>query len=153
MNPMITTREWRKIAAHLPPNSGPGKPRQDDRRFVSAFFYAAACNCSLESLPRIFGNPRSLRTRWQRWERDGTLARLLQAGAPVIARMKRDYWGAIRDASDVSSPSWKPSSAFFGKGLIPRLPGVPQRRRNLARRQPEDDDEPLTLLAKLHDWK
>src|SRR5262245_4686067 len=73
MNPMITAREWRKIAAHLPPHSGPGKPRQDDRRFVSAFFYAAACNCSLESLPPIFGNPRSLRTRRQRWERDGTL--------------------------------------------------------------------------------
>jgi transposase len=152
MNPMITAHEWRKIAAHLPPHSGPGKPRQDDRRFVSAFFYAAACNCSLESLPPIFGNPRSLRTRRQRWERDGTLARLLQTGAPVIARMKRDYWGAIRDASNVSSPNWKPSSAFFGKGLIPRLPGT-SRGQNLARHQPKDDDDPLTLLAKFHNWK
>jgi hypothetical protein len=89
----------------------------------------------------------------QRWERDGTLAKLLQAGAPIIARLKNEYWGAIRDASDVSSPNWKPSSAFFGKGLIPRLPGTSRRGRNLAQQQPDDGDDPLTLLTKLHDWK
>ncbi|WP_426609323.1 transposase [Bradyrhizobium sp. McL0616] len=152
---MTTAREWRKIAAHLPRHNGPGKPRQDDRRFVSAFFFAAACNCSLESLPAVFGNPRSLRTRRQRWERDGTLARLLQAGAPVIARMKHDYWGAIHDASDVSSPAWKPSSAFFGEDLIPRLPGVSPRGQYLTRQKQRDDGEndPLAILARLHGWK
>jgi hypothetical protein len=51
------------FAPLLPPNDGPGKPHQDDRRYVSAFFYAAACNCSLESLPPAYGNARSLRTR------------------------------------------------------------------------------------------
>ena len=97
--PMIKHAEWKLIAPILPPNDGPGKPRDDDRRYVSAFFYAAACNCSLESLPPAYGNARSLRIRRQRWEADGTLARLMKAGAPVIERMRAGYWGLIRDAS------------------------------------------------------
>ena len=97
--PMIKHAEWKLIAPLLSPNDGPGKPLQDDRRYVSAFFYAVACNCSLESLPPAYGNARSLRTRRQRWEADGTLARLMEAGVPVIERMRVGYWGLIRDAS------------------------------------------------------
>ena len=51
--PMITAREWRSIAPLLPPTGGPGKPRQDDRRFVSAFFYSEATRSSLDSLPLV----------------------------------------------------------------------------------------------------
>jgi transposase len=110
--PRITNAEWYLIAPHLPPAHGPGKPRQDDRRYVSAFFYAEACNCSLESLPG-YANPRSLRTRRQRWEADGTLAKLMEAGAPVIARMRDEYWGKLRAAGNVGSPDWKHSIKFF----------------------------------------
>ncbi len=60
---------------------------RDDRLYVSAFYYAEATRSSLESLPAAYGNPRSLRTRRQRWERDGTLSKLMEAGAPVIDRM------------------------------------------------------------------
>jgi transposase len=38
--PQVTDREWRLIAPLLPPAHGPGKPRRDDRRYLSAFFYA-----------------------------------------------------------------------------------------------------------------
>ena len=96
--PLITPAEWKMIAPHLPPTNGPGKPRQSDRLFVSAFFYAAACNCSLQSLPRGYPNPRSLQTRRQRWEADGTLARLMKAGEPVIQRMTTNYLNLIRGA-------------------------------------------------------
>ena len=54
--PMIKAAEWKL--------NGPGKPRQDDRRYVSAFFYAAACNCSLESLPPAYGNAGRPTARW-----------------------------------------------------------------------------------------
>src|SRR5215475_551450 len=41
---MVTVREWKLIAPLLPPTVGrPGKPRQSDRRYVSAFFCAEAC--------------------------------------------------------------------------------------------------------------
>jgi hypothetical protein len=129
--PMITVREWRSIAPLLPPTGGPGKPRQDDRRYVSALFYAEACNCSLESLPPTYGNPRSLRTRRQRWERDGTLRKLFEAGEPVIARMHADYWDLIRDAPI----NWNNSREFFGKGVVPRLPHTEPRGRYAARRR------------------
>ena len=63
----------------LPPTGGPGKPSLDDRLMVSAFFYAEACRCSLDCLPAGYGNPRSLRTRRQRWQADGTMAKLMKA--------------------------------------------------------------------------
>ena len=134
--PMITDREWRAIAPLLPPTGGPGKPRLDDRRYVSAFFYAAACNCSLEFLPPAYGNARSLRTRRQRWEADGLLARLMEAGQLVIARMHDGYWGLIHDASLDASRDWKNSREFFGRGVIPKLPHAQPRGRYADRRRP-----------------
>jgi hypothetical protein len=133
--PMINAREWKSIAPLLPPNNGPGKPRLDDRLMVSAFFYAAACNCSLDSLPPSYGNPRSLRTRRQRWEADGTLQKLFKAGAPVIARMRAEYSDLLCAASDTGSPDWKHSSEFFGRGVIPKLPHAQPRGRYAYRRR------------------
>jgi transposase len=101
--PRITNAEWKLIAPLLPPNNGTGRPRQSDRRYCSAFFCAEACQCSLESLPG-YANPRSLRTRRQRWEADGTLAMVMEAGASVIQRMRREYWGKLHSASNVGSP-------------------------------------------------
>jgi Putative transposase of IS4/5 family (DUF4096) len=131
----ILALPWKRLAPLLPPTGGPGKPRLDDRRMLSAFYYAAACHCSLGSLPPAYGNPRSLRTRRQRWQADGTLARLMQAGAPVIARMRATYWGLLRAASDTDSPDWKHSSEFFGRGVIPRLPHTQPRGRYAGRQR------------------
>ena len=133
--PQINAREWCSIAPHLPATGGAGKPRSDDRLMLSAFFYAEACRCTLESLPSAYGNPRSLRTRRQRWTADGTLPKLMQAGTPVIARMRRQFWGLVRDASDVDSPNWKSSSEFFGKGIIRRLAHMGPRGRYADRRR------------------
>jgi transposase len=129
--PQVTAREWQLIAPLLPPTGGPGKPRSDDRLMVSAFFYAAACRCSLDSLPPAYGNPRSLRTRRQRWERDGTLARLMEAGKPVIERMRAGYWGLLRAAPI----NWDNSREFFGRGVIPKLPHAQPKGRYAADRR------------------
>ena len=102
---------------------------------LSAFFYCVATQCTLEALPPAYGNPRSLRTRRQRWQADGTLAKLMQAGAPVIARMRNVYWGRIRAASDVDSPDWRTSREFFGRGVIPRAPHVQPKGRYADRRR------------------
>jgi len=133
--PLITAAEWRSISPHLPPTGGPGKPRSDDRLMLSGLFYSEACRCSLESLPAGYGNARSLRTRKQRWTADGTLPRLMQAGAPVIERMRRGYWGLVRDASDTASPEWRNSSEFFGRGVIPRLARLAPKGRYADRRR------------------
>ena len=96
--PLITAHEWRSIAPLLPPTNGPDNPRLDDRLHVSAFCYAEATRSSLENLPAAYGNPRSLRTRRQRLQRDGTLGKLMEAGAPVIKRMRAGYLNLIRGA-------------------------------------------------------
>jgi Putative transposase of IS4/5 family (DUF4096) len=122
---MITTTEWKLIAPLLPPTGGPGKPRLDDRLMVSAFYYAEATRSALECLPAGYGNPRSLRTRRRRWTADGTLARLMEAGKPVIRRMHDRYWDLLRAAP----VDWNNSREFFGRGAVPRLSHAEPRGR------------------------
>ena len=89
---------------------------------LSGLLYAVAANASVQSLLIAYGNSRSLQTRKQRWTADGTMARLMEAGAPVIERMRNEYWGRVRNASFVGEPTCKTSPEFFGRGAIPRLP-------------------------------
>jgi len=90
-----------------------------------------ATRSSLENLPAAYGNPQLLRTRRQRWERDGVLGKLMEAGGPVIARMKAGYLNLIRDASI----DRQNSSDFFGRDGIPRLPHMELRGQCAARRR------------------
>ena len=59
------------------------------------------------------------------------LGKLMEAGGPVIARMKAGYLNLIRDASI----DRQNSSEFFGRGVIPRPPHMEPRGRFAARRQ------------------
>ena len=134
--PMITAAEWRKIEPLLPPTGGPGKPRSDDRLMLSGLFYSAATKCSLESLPAAYGNPRSLRTRKQRWEASGTLAKLMEAGAPAIERMHGIYWGLIRERTIAARANgYQNSSEFWGRGVMPKQPHLQPKGRYAADRR------------------
>jgi len=53
--------------AALPPTGGPGKPRQNDRRHVSALFYAAACNCTWNRCPPPMATREACARSW-RWQ-------------------------------------------------------------------------------------
>jgi hypothetical protein len=59
----------------------------------------------------------------------------MAVAAPATERMRRIYWGMVRDASDVDSPNWKTSSEFFGKGVIPRAPHLQPKGRYAADRR------------------
>ena len=96
---------------------------------LSAFYYAEATRCSLESLPPA--NARSLRTCRQRWKADDTLTRLMEAGTPVVERMRRGYLGLIRNVSF----DWKGSSEFFSRGVPPRQPHLGPHGRYADRRR------------------
>ena len=87
----LTDAEWRLIQPILPvPKRGPKRPH--DRAVCAAFLFARAAGVSLESLPLgQFPDWRFLRTTWARWDRDGTLPRLFEIGAPATARMERQY--------------------------------------------------------------
>jgi hypothetical protein len=59
------------------------------------------------------------------------LGKLMEAGGPVIARMKAGYLNLIRDASI----DRQNSSDFFGRGVIPQLPHTEPRGRYASRRR------------------
>ena len=80
-------------------------------------------------------NPRSLQTRRQRWQADGTLDRLQPVLTPSIERMRDRYWGRVRAATLAHSADWKHSSEFFGHGVIPRLPHTEPKGRYADRRR------------------
>jgi hypothetical protein len=71
----------------------------------AAFLFARAAGVSLESLPIGFPDARFLRTTEARWRRDGTLARLFEIGAAVMARMDRQYHDHI---VKLSARPWRP---------------------------------------------
>jgi transposase len=133
--PKVTAAEWHAIEPALPAHHGAGRPRTDDRAFVSAFCYCAATGCSLASLPAGYPNPRSLQTRRSRWQQAGIWTPVMTAAAASISRMRNEYWGAICDASDVSSPNWKTSSEFFGHGAIPKASHLSPKGRYADRRR------------------
>ncbi len=92
----LNDAEWALIRPMLPvPKRGPKRPH--DRAVCAAFLFSRAAAVSLESLPLgQFPDPRFLRTTWARWERDGTLRRLFEIGAPAQARMESQYDDHIR---------------------------------------------------------
>jgi transposase len=133
--PQVTAAEWKLIAPALPARHGAGRPRADDRAFVSAFAYAAATGCSLQSLPAGYPNPRSLQTRRLRWQQAGVWNPIMTAAAPAVARMRNVYWGAIREHTLDASLDWRNSREFWGRGIMPKQPHLQPKGRYADRRR------------------
>ena len=86
--PQVTDREWRLISPLLPPAHRPGKPRQDDRRYVSAFYAGDPGHA-----PRLLGaHPR----RQPRLEKLDTVFRSLR---DPTAAGPRASWPLCRPAA------------------------------------------------------
>jgi transposase len=95
--PHLTADEWRRIAPILPAGKQM-RSRLSDRTVIEALLFTVAARCSIERVPHEFGvSSRTLRTRQSRWRADGTWPRLLEAGGPAIARMRR----ALVDPEDL----------------------------------------------------
>ena len=95
--PRLTSAEWRVIKLILPPGKQTRR-RHEDRAVVDALFYCEAARCSLEGVPHQYKiGCRALRTRQSRWRADGTWPKLLAAGDPAIARMRREIYNGQED--------------------------------------------------------
>ena len=59
----------------------------------------------------------------------------MEAGAPVVARMSRIFWGAIRARTLDASADWKNSREFWGKGIMPKQPHLQPKGRYAGRQR------------------
>jgi transposase len=73
----LTDAQWDLIAPLLAERTGPGAPVESDlRRVLDAIFYLTRTGCQWRYLPHDFPNYNSVRYWYDKWRKDGTLARL-----------------------------------------------------------------------------
>jgi transposase len=77
-HPYLSDAEWRKVQAVLPVRKA-GRRRVDDRTTVEAIVLSLRTGCPWRELPACYGNPNTLMSRYNRWKKDDTLARITAA--------------------------------------------------------------------------
>lgn len=85
MEDELTDRQWATIQPMVPKQTGPGKPRADDRETLDAILYVLSTGCRWENLKKT-SYSHHYTTAWRRlkrWEEDGTWKRMLDA---LVAR-------------------------------------------------------------------
>jgi transposase len=81
MEDELTDDQWRTIEPLIPKQTGPGKPRADDRETLDAILYVLSTGCRWENLEKT-DYSRHYTTAWRRlkrWEEDGIWKGMLDA--------------------------------------------------------------------------
>jgi putative transposase len=75
-----TDAQWGLIEATIPPQMGRGRPRTVNlRRIIDAIFYVSRSGCQYRMLPRDFPPWNTVYYYFDKWKKDGTLARIHDA--------------------------------------------------------------------------
>lgn len=69
---------WTAIDAHLQ-HGRPGRPRVDDRRFISGILHVLKIGCRWRDVSAAYGPPRTIYNRFNRWSRRGIWQRMFEA--------------------------------------------------------------------------
>ncbi|MDG7016206.1 MAG: transposase [Nitrososphaerota archaeon] len=75
----LTDKQWAAIQPLIPKQTGPGKPRADDRETLDAMLWVASTGCRWDDLKKT-DYSHCYTTAWRRlkrWEEDGTWKRIL----------------------------------------------------------------------------
>jgi len=76
----LTQEEWALVEPLIPPKTGPGRNRTLDlRQVVNALLYREETGCRWRMLPGDFPPWQSVRYYFDKWMRDGTWERIVQA--------------------------------------------------------------------------
>ena len=73
----LTEEQLERIRPHFPKERG--RPRVDDRRVLSGIIHVNRNRISWSEAPAEYGSPKSLYTRWKRWNEMGVIANILKA--------------------------------------------------------------------------
>ncbi len=79
MEDELTDDQWQTIQPLIARQTGPGKPRADDRETLDAILYVLSTGCRWENLKKT-GYSHHYTTAWRRlkrWEEDGTWKKIL----------------------------------------------------------------------------
>jgi transposase len=74
----LTDEQWARLAPLLPRRK-PGRPRQDDRRFLHDILWTLRTGAPWRDLPERYGPWQTVYTRFRRWTQAGVWDRLLAA--------------------------------------------------------------------------
>ena len=76
--PALTDAGWARVAPLLIPASGQrGRPPRDHRLIVAGVLWVMRRGASWRAIPLSYGPWQTLASRYQRWRRDGTWARIM----------------------------------------------------------------------------
>jgi transposase len=81
MEDELTDDQWRTMEPLIPRQTGPGKPRADDRETLDAILYVLSTGCRWENLEKT-DYSHHYTTAWRRlkrWEEDGTWKKILDS--------------------------------------------------------------------------
>jgi hypothetical protein len=77
--PALTEAGWERVALLLMPASGQrGRPPRDHRLIVAGVLWVTRRGASWRAIPLRYGPWQTLASRYQRWRRDGTWARIIR---------------------------------------------------------------------------
>ena len=84
--PVLTDKGWARVAALLAAASRPtGRPPRDHRPIVAGILWLMRRGASWREVPAAHGPWQTLASRYQRWRRDGTWARIMAClAAPAL---------------------------------------------------------------------
>ena len=110
--------QWARIENMLPGKKGdPGRPGQDNRRFVNGVLWILRSGAQWDELPERYGKWKTVHKRFTRWARRGVWERVFAA---LIDDPKNEY--VMLDATLVRAHQ----QAATGKGGAKR--GLPRTR-------------------------
>jgi transposase len=91
----LSERQWELLSEVLPDNGQRGGQWRPHRELLNAMFWKLNTGASWRDLPERYGPWQTVYDRFQRWQRDGTLQRLLdrlQLRMDELGRIDWDTW-------------------------------------------------------------
>ena len=75
--PALTDQSWLQITALLPSDGHRGRPYGDHKRIIGGMLWVMHTGAAWREVPTEFGAWQTVYSRFTRWRRDGTWARIL----------------------------------------------------------------------------
>jgi putative transposase len=129
--PWLSPAQMRKIEPYFPVSRG--VPRSGDRRVLSGIIFVIRNGRQWQDAPFVYGPPKTLCQRFNRWSRLGVFDRILSE----LADMAGTSGKLMIDATHLKA---HPTAArLLKKGLFPRMVSTTKGGRKAKRHTPELD--------------